>query len=340
MKILKPNAPFICMIIYLVWVSIMPTIHAGRLGGTFLQLTYEHGRWEREKWCDLFDCFEELELSELIIQWTVYDETAFYPSEARPTVERPPLETILDLAGKVNMSVLVGLAHDPGFWDKIRRETPLLELYLRDLRRNAAAVARQLVPIVENYPAFEGWYLSEEIDDRNWLESSSRRVLIRHLAEESRQLKEILPGAMIGVSCFSSSFADPVVFRGFWQQILEKASLDLVFFQDGFGTGHQDPISLPLYLEALQKAVVVGKTDFRVVTELFEQKSQEKETFRAEPAPLMRIIRQLKLAESFSARPPIAFTVSDYMSPFAGEEAEKLYEGYLGYMGLKRETMK
>jgi hypothetical protein len=326
-------------IAFFFWVAGVAVVYASPFSGTYLQLTFAHGQWKSEKWEELFAHFKELGLSDLIIQWSVYEETAFFPSTDRESIDNPPLETILDLAGKADMRVRLGLAHDPQFWNKIQLEPPLVELYLNRLRKKSIDTARQLAPVISNHPAFGGWYLCEEIDDRNWLDSPSRRVLIEHLSAQVQRLKEICPTASVGISGFSSGFAEPKVFGTFWLQILESASLDLILFQDGIGAGHQNEISLPLYLKALQDVAASLKTEFQIVVEVFEMKSQGNEPFRAEPAPMARLVRQLELAEEFSINPPIAFSVPDYMTPLAGETAQKLYEDYLQMIVIKNSTL-
>lgn len=333
-KMLKSFSSFSSTLICLVGIFAVPGVHASPLAGTYLQLTYGHGQWEPEKWSELFAIFNKLDLSELIIQWTVYEETAFYPCSEYRSVANPPLETILDLAGQGDMEVLVGLAHDPAFWHKIERESRLVEVYLKHFRKKSIETARHLFPIVSKYPAFKGWYLCEEIDDRNWLERSARTILEHHLLEEVRQLREISPGSLIGISGFSNGFADPAVFRGFWRQILESASLDLVLFQDGFGTAKQDTVSLPLYLEALQEAAASLETETRIIIELFEQKSRGDQPFSAEPAPLVRILQQLEIANDHSLRAPIAFSIPEYMSPLAGPEGHQLYQDFIRQFSL------
>ena len=133
-----------------------PVIPAARLQGTFLQLTAAHGDWQPADWGRLFDYFKKLRLSQLVLQWTVYDDLAFFPTTTYRQVSRPPLSTIMQLADAAGLHVWVGLSHDPEFWDKIRRDPKLVEVYFRRLRLRDEAIARELAAQLLAPPFFSG----------------------------------------------------------------------------------------------------------------------------------------------------------------------------------------
>src|SRR5262245_37134735 len=87
-----------------------PARGSARLGGTFLQLFAQHGEWKPENWSDLFGQFQKIGVSQLVVQWTLYDETAFFATKTYRQVAAPPLETILRLADERKVRVFVGLA--------------------------------------------------------------------------------------------------------------------------------------------------------------------------------------------------------------------------------------
>ena len=96
---------------------------------------------------------------------------------------QPPLSTILRLAAQRGMTVLVGLASDPAFWSKVTREPALVQSYLRASRARSEAVARELVPLVASYPSFQGWYISEEIEDGTWNDGNGGWTIDARLEE-------------------------------------------------------------------------------------------------------------------------------------------------------------
>jgi hypothetical protein len=303
-----------------------------RMQGTFLQLTEAHGRWTRAEWEALFADLRALGLRRLVVQWSLHDETAFYPSALHGSVSQPPLPLLLELADRDRLEVVVGLASDSRYWERIARDEGLVEVYLRRLRLRSESVARELAPLVRGHASFAGWYVTEEIDDGSWLEPPRRALLAEYLRELTASLKHVTPGAAVAVSGFSNARCDPEALQAFWRALLEKAPLDVVLFQDGVGAGKMDLTHLPLYLGAMERAVEGSGRSLGVVVELFEQVGGaplDAGAFRAVPAPAARVQRQLALAAGRGRAGVIAFTVPDYMRAEADPRAAQLREGYL-----------
>ncbi len=297
------------------------------LRGTFLQLTRAHGTWTDEAWRSLFGDLRRLGALDVVVQWTVYDDTAFYPTARYVPVAHPPLEPILTLADELGMTVTVGLAHDPAFWSKVNRAPALVEPYLRTLQVRSEAVAGELVPLVTRHPSFRGWYITEEIEDGSWKDARARAALFESLRRLAGALRAMTPGAKIAISGFSNAETHPTTFGEFWTSLLRTAPIDVLMFQDGIGTKKQALSFLPLYLAAARDATTVNGRDLQVIVEIFQQ-TGDGGTFV--PAPLPRIERQLKLARRYSgARGPIAFSIPEYMTPLGGAAAERLFEAYL-----------
>ena len=303
-----------------------------RLDGTVLQLSRAQASWSDTQWRELFGHFEALGLRQLVVQWSVTPELTYYPSDAFSAEEAPVVEQLLELAGASGISVLVGLAHDPGFEPAIRRDPELVEVYLRRLRRRSLTAARELSALLGGKPSFSGWYLPEEIDDVHWLEPERRRLLTSHLGEITSQLRQLTPQATLAISGFSNSHADPEALEGFWRDLLEASSLDRVLFQDGIGVGKQWLDDLPLYLSAVARAATSTSRQLQVVVEVFQQVDGpplNDRPFRAIPAAVDRVRRQLEIARRHAPAGVIAFAVPEYMTPGRGEAAARLYRHFL-----------
>jgi uncharacterized protein DUF4434 len=303
-----------------------------RLQGTFLQLTAAHGRWARPQWESLFADLKALGLRRLVVQWTVHDDTAFYPSAVHRSVPSPPLPLLLELADRDRVEVVLGLASDSRWWEAIARDARLVEVYLRRLRLRSEGVARELAPLVRGHASFAGWYLPEEVDDVTWLGPERRHLLAGHLRDLAASLKRATPGATVTVSSFSGAHCDPEALESFWKALLAEAPLDVVLFQDGVGALKMDLVHLPLYLSAMQRAVEGSGRSLGVVVELFEQVGGpplDHGPFKAVPAPAARVMQQLVLAAGRGRAGAIAFAVPDYMRADSGPRAAQLLEDYL-----------
>lgn len=301
-----------------------------RLQGTFLQLTEAHGEWPPEKWAQLFDYFRQLKLSRLIVQWSVYDDLAFFPTKDFRQVNQPPMETILKLADGAHMELLLGLVYDPQFWEKINREPQLVEIYLRRLRLREQEAAKAILPLAQAHPSFRGWYLSEEVDDVNWQKDEARRIIVEHLSNLGLFLRKLTPDAHLALSGFANGRTDPQTLSDFWKELLAGTPIDLVLFQDGVGAEKLSLEDLPIYLTAMRQATVSQRRGFQVVVELFQQISAH--PFKARPSPWPRLERQLALASKYADSGVMAFSVPEYLTPFGGPAAAKLFEDYLCWL--------
>jgi hypothetical protein len=303
------------------------------LSGTLLQLSAEHLRWTHGDWTRLFDEFEHLRISRIVIQWVVSDGTSFYAS--MPGATRPALLEILDAAETVGLQVLVGLVFDASYWDRIAASPDSTAAYLADREARSIRVVDELLPIVEMYRCFTGWYLCEEIDDTNWREPASSAILHSYLHRISDYLKLVSPGVLIAISGFSNSRTAPAELQQLWDGLLLAApAINVLIFQDGIGAHKLTLADLSLYLAAVLAATKSTRCALWSVIELFEQTAAippDTGAFHAVPALFSRVIDQLKIESAFASE-LIAFTAPDYMLSQSNPAAGILLHAYLQYI--------
>lgn len=302
------------------------------LSGTYLQLLQRHTAWDEADWRHLFGDFKTLRISKLVIQWSVSSDLAFYPSKTFHSEGKLPLSSILDLADETGIEVHIGLWHDPNFWNNIKAAPELLESYLRHSRYRSKTIAKEIALMAQAHTSFQGWYISEEIDDLNWNEPIRRKILLDHLAGLTKDLREITPGAEVGISSFSNTRLDPESFFAFWKTILAESSIDTLYFQDGIGARKLEMNYLSLYLDAVNRAAHDSGCTLSIVVELFEQKMESgntEESFQAIPAPISRIEQQMEMAARYTENRIMAFSIPDYMSSSAVDTAQHLYRDYV-----------
>lgn len=298
------------------------------LQGTFLQLTHANAAWTLAQWEALFDRFRALSLSQIVVQWSAYDDLAFYKSQALSSVPSPPLPTVLGLADRAGMRVTVGLAHDSQYWSHIRSEPAVVEVYLRRLRVKSIAVARELTPSVRKHPSFSGWYLPQELDDASWVNRKAWHVLLNHVSSLSDSLRKLTPQVKVALSGFSNGRMDPERLAADWQQLTSTAGVDTIMFQDGVGVAKLRVEELEPYFSAFQRTFT-RPGEFQIVVETFTQSARAAgDEFAAQPAPIDRIVRQIDIARRYTRAPLIAFSVPEYMTPEAGPAAARLFDVY------------
>jgi hypothetical protein len=301
-----------------------------KLSGTFLQLSDAQVNWTSDQWNALFACFKQLSLSRIVVQWSADDAGVYYPQSPTPNRRGAVIPTILERADEAGISVLVGLAHDPTFWQRIGRDPALVEVYLRRVEVRSAEIVRALAPLARDHHSFSGWYITEEIDDVNWVNQRARGALFDHLRALSSLLHDATPALPVAISGFSNGNLDPETFAQFWRDLVDQAKVDAVFFQDGVGARKLDIDEVPLYVEPLKNALAGHVRELQVIVELFRQIDGapiNSRPFAAVPASFDRVAQQLAVAARFSST-PLAFAIPDYMSPFGGPEAAALFDRF------------
>lgn len=310
------------------------------LSGTFLQPTEAVVARDDAAWDALFGEIAALGMSDVYLQWSaangVYENGVIrWPRSPAALARR-----VLDAAAEHGLRAWIGLSYTDAWWQRINRSRPLdsLRVYLRRRLFVNEAAAREVAPVAVGHAAFAGWYVTEEIDDKSWLEPARRAAVAEYAGGLARSLRALAPERPIAISGFATGFADPSGLASLWAAILAAGPIDVVLLQDGIGAGHLDEPELATVLPPLREAVTAAGRRLGIVVELFTAnepaggKSEATEAgasapraWSAHPAPLARIERQIAFARRWATGPIVAFSVPDYMSTLAGDRAASLY---------------
>jgi Domain of unknown function (DUF4434) len=293
------------------------------LRGTFLQLTNAQLARPLADWRELIDELRSMAVTNLFLQWTVADRKALFHAARFESVANTPLPYILDLATHSGMQVWIGLAIDSNYWEEIKRGPDLLRTYFRDRLGDLSAFLDDLNAAIAG-ALFAGWYIADEIDDQTWLDVAKRTFLKQYLADTIKLVKAARPGSKVAISGFSNSFADPDLLASFWVEVIESSGIDLLLFQDGIGEGKVAIENIGLYYASLNTAAQRTGAQLGAVVELFSLMSNG----RRVPAMIGRIREQITEASRLTSFPPVAFSVPDYMSNFAGPQGSSLLQSF------------
>lgn len=297
------------------------------VSGTFFQTTKAVHGWTDDEWNTLFKTYKQLGIQEIIVQWTIYEDA--YAQTDTENIE-PSLETfkvLLSNAEANGIRVTVGGLFLSSYWERIKAEPDLIKVHLLRIRRGTVEAITQLAPVLAKSPSFAGWYISQEIDDRTWLNPTNREILCEFIAGLRHDLDSLIPEKPISISAFSNGWASPEKLGKFWCTVAEKTGLERVLFQDGVGAKKLMPSEVPLYLKGMQQEVASTACTIQPVVELFAQ--QEGTDFKAVSAPLKRIKQQLAVEVPYAPQGVILFSVTEYMSPLGGEKANGLLQEVL-----------
>lgn len=249
----------------------------------------------------------------LYLQWSVYDDL---------DLSREPgisfLSGWLDQAHSSGLRVHIGLVADADFGSRITGPADALAPYLADLRERSLAAAERLDARLGDHPAFAGWYLSEEIDDRSWTHPWQVDLLREHLRSLTRLLTHLSPEKPVSISTYVSGAQSPAQFERLWRALWAAAPQLHVLLQDGAGVG---TVARPDFSEyALGVNNIAARTNryWAMIVELFSQQSGpplDEAPFSAQAAPIKRIQQQLAAIEALDPGPSevIAFSVPEYL---------------------------
>ena len=302
---------------------------------TFMQLWDMHATWESARWNDLFASLRAIGITEVIVQWTTSHDSAESASAAGPVQLHPALPLVLQTAKAQHMQVVLGLAHDPAYWDKIKSEPELVRRYLRQLGNASLQAARAAMLLPDSREVVSGFYIPQEIDDKTWLEPERQNVLVEYLANLRAGLHTAAPNLPVGISGFSNAFAEPAMLERLWQTLLKKSGIARLLFQDGVGVHKLRLQETGLFMAAAARAALQAGATLTPVVEVFRQVDGppvNDKPFRAVPAGMSGLQRQLAIASAQPHAGIAAFSLPEYCSPYGIKGAASLYAQYKAYI--------
>ncbi|MDF2096642.1 DUF4434 domain-containing protein [Aquibaculum arenosum] len=298
--------------------------------GSFLQLYLDQGPpWEHTS-AQALQRWKALGAQEIVLQWSAHGS----PGDERfALIERGAVQALLEAGAQAGVRIRLGLRYDPGLWDPrnhdegrsadghttVTAPPSELETYLARRLRDQEALVAALGPFA-NHLAFAGWYIADEIDDRNWTSPARRAVLNDYLADVADLLHSVAPGVDIAISGFSTGWMPPQEWAAFWTDLLTATGIDRLYFQDGIGAGHLEMTELPHYLPPLAEGLQQAGHGLSVVVELFGAGGQDEAFGPADPE---RVMQQLALA-AVTRAPTVSFALPHYADSEEGPRAARL----------------
>ncbi|PTN37505.1 DUF4434 domain-containing protein [Desulfonatronum sp. SC1] len=309
---------------------------------TFIQIWDRHDDWTEQNWDTLCADLKAMGIREIILQWSLITEPAFFwrlTPDRRMDVPNdrvdpaPVVDLIVEAARRHGLSVRFGLSEDPAWWEKIKNEAGLVEVFLNRLLQDQISLARTLVERYGEEPIFAGFYIPQEIDDATWIDAERLNRLSNHLTRLVDGLRELSPEVEISVSCFATGRNDPMGFAALMADLALSGNITEVLYQDGLGTERLLPSESAAYLEALAASMPRTGARLRVIVETF---APAEDGLDFVPAPINRIKQQLLQAQTLVSNDIIAFSIPDYLHPMAGPQAKTLHDDYQRYLDAQQ----
>jgi hypothetical protein len=265
-------------------------------------------------------------LDMVIVQWVAEVDATNVPSHSGVMLQHiDAVEAIVSAAARENLSVILGLEHDPNWWNEITAPPEVLRDYL------LVRVSRQEIlqkALLERFGAethWTGYYIADEIDDRSWRDPARQTILRHYIALLQERLRARDPARTVGISAFYRGRTEPGITATNLVAVLAETGIDHVLLQDG--AGEKDPPAeyRTAYNQAFEAAWSEALPERWAVVETFARTSDPSVRFAAGSAGPERVLSQIADAAPWAGR-LIFFSFAHYMDPDSSAPAAKLYE--------------
>jgi len=234
-------------------------------------LLKDEGKME---WEHIFKEMHGCQIEQLVLQWSQYGVVDFIKDEKW-------LKEILSQAQKYNIKVVIGLYADEQYFKTLENAHTNLEVYLDYLYKKNIEHAQKIYTIAQNYDAFSGWYVYDEIDDTNFATAKRQEVLKKYLQILASSLEQIAQYP-IYISGYFSHHMSAEVYTKMFSDITQKKYT--VFLQSGIGAQLVNNANSSVYMKAFHQnftgkfiPIVEGFTmkDRKIITMNFDRLEQQ-----------------------------------------------------------------
>lgn len=317
--------------------SHLDSVSALPVTGTFLdEISHDipHQNWGRDMWRKDFQVMRAIGIDTVILIRCGYQRWLTYPSRVLAAAEGcylPPVDLVdlfLTLAEEMGMRFFFGLYDSGKYWTQGR--------YQEEVELNRR-VMDEVWQLYGHRPAFQGWYLSQEVSRKTGSMISTYAQMGQHAKAFHPALPILISPYIDGKKALLASQAtltksDSVSLRQHeaeWDEILGglKGILDIVAFQDG----HVDFHELADYLKVNKQ--LADRHGIRCWTnaESFDRDMPIKFL----PIKWEKLLLKLRAAHEAGMEKSITFEFSHFMSPHSAYvQAGHLLDRYCEYFGL------
>lgn len=310
-----------------------------KISGTFLdEISHDipHQNWGHKEWEQDFAYMKAIGIDTVILIRCGYKRWQTFPSKVlqdREGAYAPPCDLValfLELAGRYGMAFYFGIYDSGKYWWENGDFEKEVDINL--------ALIDEVWQRYGQYPAFQGWYLSQEVSRRTKGIMDLYARLGHHCKAISSNLPVLISPYIDGQKAILSSQstlrkADNVSLKQHWQDwndIFEgiRQSIDIVAFQDGQVDYHELPDYLAIHKELAQKHHLHCWTN----VESFDRDMPIKFL----PIKWEKLKLKLEAAGQAGIEKAITFEFSHFMSPQSSYiQAHHLYKRYQDYLQTK-----
>ena len=194
-------------------------------------------------WEVTFQKLHQVDIKKVILQWSKFGVVDFVKDDKW-------LKEILSSAQKYNIKVIVGLYGDNNYFKVLENRNTDIKLYLSSLYKKNIKQAEKIYTIAKNYSSFDGYYIYDEVDDRNFIEIERQKYLKEYLQTLADSIAKISNHCLY-ISGYFSKNISPIDYVNMFSEITQKKYTLLL--QSGIGAGLVDFNTTILYMKTFTK---------------------------------------------------------------------------------------
>jgi len=194
---------------------------------------------DKMDWDKTFQQLKQVHIKKLVLQWSKFGVVDFLKKEQW-------LKTILSIAQKHQIKVIVGLYGDNKYFKTLEDRKTDIPKYLKNLKAQNIVQARKIYTIAKNYDSFDGYYIYDEIDDTNFKEKERQVYLKAYLETLALSLNNISKHPLY-LSGYFSNHMKPLEYANMFSEITQHKYT--VLLQSGIGANLVNNQRSALYIQ-------------------------------------------------------------------------------------------
>lgn len=296
-----------------------------RISGSFVQPALIDGMTSTQL-TNEFSTLTNACITRQVLQWTADTgvDTTVYPSGLSGYTQSTSTDVVsrlLTAADTAGVKEYLGLGTDNDWWSNYANNTT----WLSSQATAADALADDLYSKYGTHTSLSGWYIPFEVDNWNFLTSTTWSNMATFLSTVATHLHTLSPGLPVIIAPFfnTSGGQTSSQWTTMWESILANAPIDVVALQDGVGDGHATTAQLSTWYSATKTAITTSSPS----TALWS----DADTYNADFTPMSigNVVADLT-AEAPYVSSIFAFSYDHYDAPSQVPAAyDATYRGYL-----------
>jgi hypothetical protein len=283
------------------------------VSGVFVYWGRELFREGPEGWEARFAFLRGLRMDTIVVQFSVIEGTAYYPSPTLPQAlpGGDPTGVMLAAAERAGFAVHLGVASDEKhWWDLPKHRAGDLPTYVPAEAERNNLISQELVARYGNSPALAGIYLSHEIHLGDEWAGANLPYLVDLFNRLTDGVRSVAPRLLVSTAPFFSLDNPVELYEERWRGFLSQTHLDILMLQDGIGCKRQITVdNMGPFYESLSRVCQETGVEFWTDLELFDLNPPK-------IVPPERVAMQLAREAPF-VRKVVAYSLSDLTPEFA-----------------------